>query len=381
MEEKERKIAEEEAMNKLVKEILKNGDVKTVFDVESKLKQSFGKVIQSMLEEEMNEHLGHEKYEYSKENKTNYRNGTSTKKVKSNLGELEIKIPRDRNGEFEPIIVPKHSRDISNIEQQIINLYSMGTSTREISNYIEEMYGFSVSAEMVSNITDKIIPEMEEWKTRRLEEIYPFVYIDAIHFNVKENGVIGKKAAYVAMGISKEGIKDILVLSSDGLTGIKEAIQVAFPKTEHQTCIVHLTRNTLKYVSHKDKYKFAQDLKAIYTASDEEIGKKLMYEVTEKWKEKYPTAMDRWEDNWGIISPFFKFSQKIRKMIYTTNSIESLNSCYRRLNKSRNVYPTKDSLMKVLYLSTKKVTKNWTSKVPEWGEVLRELEIIYNGRI
>ena len=353
MEEKERKIAEEEAMNKLVKEILKNGDVKTVFDVESKLKQSFGKVIQSMLEEEMNEHLGHEKYEYSKENKTNYRNGSSTKKVKSNLGELEIKIPRDRNGEFEPIIVPKHSRDISNIEQQIINLYSMGTSTREISNYIEEMYGFSVSAEMVSNITDKIIPEMEEWKTRRLEEIYPFVYIDAIHFNVKENGVIG----------------------------IKEAIQVAFPKTEHQTCIVHLTRNTLKYVSHKDKYKFAQDLKAIYTASDEEIGKKLMYEVAEKWKEKYPTAMDRWEENLGIISPFFKFSQKIRKMIYTTNSIESLNSCYRRLNKSRNVYPTKDSLMKVLYLSTKKVTKNWTSKVPEWDEVLRELEIIYNGRI
>ena len=251
------------------------------------------------------------------QNKTNYRNGTSNKKVKSNLGELEIKIPRDRNGEFEPIIVSKYSRDKLNIGQQIINLYSMGTSTREISNYIEEMYGFSVSAEMVSNITDKIIPEMEEWKTRRLEEIYPFVYIDAIHFNVKENGVIG----------------------------IKEAIQVAFPKTEHQTCIVHLTRNTLKYVSHKDKYKFAQDLKAIYTASDEEIGKKLMYEVAEKWKEKYPTAMDRWEENLGIISPFFKFSQKIRKMIYTTNSIESLNSCYRRLNKSRNVYPTKDSCM------------------------------------
>lgn len=235
----------------------------------------------------------------------------------------------------------------------------MGTSTREISNYIEEMYGFSISAEMVSNITDKIIPEMDEWKTRRLEEIYPFVYIDAIHFNVKENVVVGKKAAYVAMGISKYGIKevlgiyvgenetskfwmtvfnnlknrglkDILILSSDGLTGIKEAIQVAFPKTEHQTCIVHLTRNTLKYVSHRDKAKFAQDLKAIYTASDEELGKKLMYETAKKWKEKYPT---------------------------------------------------KDSLMKVLYLSTKRVTKNWTSRVPEWGEVLRELEIIYKERI
>lgn len=410
MEEKERNVTEEEAMNKLVKEILKNGDVKTVFDIESKLKKSFGKVIQSMLEEEITEHLGHNKYEYSKENKENYRNGSSKKKVKSNLGELEIEIPRDRKGDFEPRIVPKYSRDISNIEQQIINLYGMGTSTREISNYIEEIYGFGVSAEMVSNITDKIIPEMEEWKTRRLEEIYPFVYIDAIHFNVKENGVVGKKAAYVAMGISTNGIKevlgiyigenetskfwmtvfnnlknrglkDIIILSSDGLTGIKEAIQVAFPKTEHQTCIVHLTRNTLKYVSHRDKAQFAQDLKAIYTASDEDIGKKLMYEVAEKWKIKYPTAMDRWEENWGIISPFFKFSQKIRKMIYTTNSIESLNSCYRRLNKARNVYPSKDSLMKVLYLSTKRVTKNWTSRVPDWGEVLRELEIIYQGRI
>ena len=408
MEEKERN--EEEAMNKLVQEILKNGDVKTIFDIESKLKKSFGKVIQSMLEAEMTEHLGHDKYEYSKENKENYRNGSSKKKVKSNLGELEIEIPRDRKGEFEPKIIPKYSRDISNIEQQIINLYGMGTTTREISNYIEDMYGFSVSAEMVSNITDKIIPEMEEWKTRRLEEIYPFVYIDAIHFNVKENGVVGKKAAYVAMGISTNGIKevlgiyvgenetskfwmtvfnnlknrglkDILILSSDGLTGIKEAIQVAFPKTEHQTCIVHLTRNTLKYVSHRDKGQFAQDLKAIYTASDEEIGKKLMYETAEKWKKKYPTAMDRWEENWGIISPFFKFSQKIRKMIYTTNSIESLNSCYRRLNRARNVYPSKDSLMKVLYLSTKKVTKNWTSRVPEWGEVLKELEIIYKDRI
>ena len=410
MEEKTNNNAEEEAMNKLVKEILKNGDVKTVFDVETKLKQSFGKVIQSMLEAEMTEHLGHDKYEYSQENKNNYRNGTSKKKVKSNFGELDINIPRDRNGEFEPIIVPKHSRDISNIERQIINLYSMGNSTREISSYIEEMYGFSASAEMISNITDKIIPEMEEWKSRRLEEIYPFVYIDAIHFNVKENGVVGKKAAYVAMGISKEGIKevlgiyvgenetakfwmtvfnnlknrgikDILILSSDGLTGIKEAIATAFPKTEHQTCIVHLTRNTLKYVSHKDKAKFAQDLKTIYTASDEEIGKKLMYETSQKWKEKYPTAMDRWEDNWGIIAPFFKFSQKIRKMIYTTNTIESLNSGYRRLNRARNVYPSQEALMKVLYLSTKRITKNWTSKQPEWGETLKELEIIYKGRI
>ena len=409
MEEK-RNNTEDEAMNNLVKAVLKSGDVKTVFDVEDKLKKSFGKIIQEMLEAEMTEHLGHDKYEYTRENKDNYRNGSSKKKVKSNLGELELTIPRDRNGEFEPMIVPKNSRDISNIEQQIIKLYGMGNSTREISNFIEELYGFSVSAEMISNITDKIIPEMEEWKNRRLEEVYPFVYIDAIHFNVKENGVIGKKAAYVALGISiagikevlgiyigenetskfwmtvfnnlkNRGLKDILVLSSNGLTGIKEAIVTAFPKTEHQTCIVHLTRNTLKYVSHRDKYKFAQDLKAIYTASDEEIAKKLMYDVANTWKEKYPTAMDRWEENWGIISPFFKFSQKIRKMIYTTNTIESLNSSYRRLNRARNVYPSADALMKVLYLSTKKVTKNWNYTQPEWGETLKELEIIFEGRI
>lgn len=410
MEEKRKINTEDEAMNNLVKEVLKNGDVKTVFDVEEKLKKSFGKIIQSMLEAEMTEHLGHKKYEYSEENKENYRNGASKKTVKSNLGEIDLKIPRDRNGEFEPMIVPKNSRDISNIEQQIINLYAMGNSTREISDFVEEMYGFSVSAEMISNITDKIIPEMEEWKNRRLDEVYPFVFIDAIHFNVKQNGAVGKKAAYVAMGINKGGIKevlgiyigetesakfwmtvfnnlknrglkDILILSSDGLSGIKEAISIAFPETEHQTCIVHLTRNTLKYVSHKDKYKFAQDLKTIYTASDEELGKKLMYEIANNWKEKYPTAMDKWEENWGIICPFFKFSQKIRKMIYTTNTIESLNSCYRRLNRARNVYPSQESLMKVLYLSTKKVTKNWTSTQPGWGETLRELEIIFEDRI
>lgn len=410
MDEKEKKQAEEERINRLVEEILKNGDVKTVFDVEEKLKQSFGKVIQGMLEAEMSEQLGHNKYEHTQEHKENYRNGSSKKTVKSKFGEIELDIPRDRNAEFEPVVVPKNKRDISHIEEQIIKLYSMGNSTRQISEFINEVYGFSVSAEMISNITDKIIPEMEEWKNKRLESVYPFVYIDAIHFNVKNNGVIGKQAAYVAMGISllgkkevlgiyigenetskfwmsvfnnlkNRGIKDILVISSDGLTGLAETIKVAFPKTEHQTCIVHLTRNTLKYVSYKDRSKFAQDLKAIYTASSEDIAQKLMYEVKENWSEKYPKSMDRWEENWSVIAPFFKFSQKIRKMIYTTNTIESLNSSYRRLNKTRNVYPSSDSLMKVLYLSTKQVTKNWTSTVPEWGETLKELEIMYKGRI
>ena len=404
------KNEEDELLERIAKEMIKIGDVKSAFDVEEKLRKSFGKIIKTMLEAEMDEHLGNNKYKHEENKEDNYRNGYSRKKVKSNMGEVEIKIPRDRKSEFEPVVIPKHSRDISRLETQIIELYGMGNTTRQISEFVENLYGFGVSAEMVSNITDKIIPEMEEWKSRRLEEVYPFVYIDAIHFNVKTNGVIGKSAAYVVLGISRNGIKevlgiyigesesskfwlsvlndiknrgvkDILVLSSDGLTGIQESIKVAYPKTEHQTCMVHFVRNTLKYVNHKDKTQIAQDLKAIYTASSEEIGKKIMIEVQEKWKGKYPMVMNRWEENWSVICPFYKFSQRIRKMIYTTNSIESLNSGYRRLNKGRNIYPSIQALNKVLYLSTKRITKNWTSKVPEWGECLRELEIMYEGRI
>lgn len=407
---KKERNEEDELLERIAKEMMKSGDVKTAFDVEEKLRKSFGKVIKSMLEAEMDEHLGNEKYKHEEAKQDNYRNGYSKKKVKSNMGEIDLEIPRDRKSEFEPVVVPKHSRDISRLETQIIELYGMGNTTRQISDFVENLYGFGVSAEMVSNITDKIIPEMEEWKSRRLEEVYPFVFIDAIHFNVKTNGVIGKSAAYVVLGVSRSGIKevlgiyigesesskfwlsvlndiknrgvkDILILSSDGLTGIQESIKVAYPKAEHQTCMVHFVRNTLKYVNYKDRGEFAQDLKAIYTASSEEIGKKIMYDVQNKWKEKYPMVMNRWEENWGVICPFYKFSQRIRKMIYTTNSIESLNSGYRRLNKGRNVYPSIQALNKVLYLATRRITKNWTSKVPEWGECLRELEIMYEGRI
>ena len=401
---------EDELLERIAKEMMKSGDVKTAFDVEEKLRKSFVKVIKSMLEAEMDQHLGNDKYKHEENKQENYRNGYSKKKVKSNLGEIELEVPRDRKSEFEPVVVPKHSTDISRLETQIIELYGMGNTTRQISDFVENLYGFGGSAEMVSNITDKIIPDMEEWKSRRLDEVYPFVFIDAIHFNVKTNGVVGKSAAYVVLGVNRTGIKevlgiyigesesskfwlsvlndiknrgvkDILILSSDGLTGIQESIKVAYPKAEHQTCMVHFVRNTLKYVNYKDRAQFAQDLKTIYTASSEEIGKKIMYDVQNRWKERYPMAMNRWEENWSVICPFYKFSQRIRKMIYTTNSIESLNSGYRRLNKARNVYPSIQSLNKVLYLATRRITKNWTSKVPEWGECLKELEIMYDGRI
>lgn len=197
---------EDELLERIAKEMIKNGDIKSAFDVEDKLRKSFEKIIKSMLEAEMDEHLGNNKYKHEDNKQDNYRNGYSKKKVKSNIGEVELEIPRDRKSEFEPVVVPKHSRDISKLETQIIELYGMGNTTRQISEFVENLYGFGVSAEMVSNITDKIIPEMEEWKLRRLEEVYPFAYIDAIHFNVKTNGVIGKNAVYVALGINKNGI-------------------------------------------------------------------------------------------------------------------------------------------------------------------------------
>jgi transposase-like protein len=251
---------------------------------------------------------------------------------------------------------------------------------------IEELYGFEISEGMVSDITDKLLPKIEEWQTRPLSSVYPIVFIDAIHFSVRNDGIISKLAAYVVLGINEDGIKealsievgenesskywlgvlnslknrgvqDILILCSDWLTGLKEAIQAAYPNTEHQRCIVHMVRNTLKYVANKDMKAFAKDLKIIYTAADEKTALKRLEEVTKKWEPVYPHAMNRWKDNWDVISPIFKFSMEVRKAFYTTNAIESLNFCYRRLNKQRSVFPSPQALMKELYLATFEVTK------------------------
>ena len=283
-------------------------------------------------------------------------------------------------------------------------------TTRQISEIIEDIYGFEVSEGMVSDITDRLLPEIEEWQHRPLCEVYPILFIDAIHFSVRDNNVIRKLAAYVILGINQDGkkevltiqigenesskywltvlnelknrgVKDILILCADGLSGIKEAINVAFPKTEYQRCIVHQVRNTLKYVPEKDRKAFATDLKSIYQAPTEEQGLANMEAVTEKWQEKYPNAMKSWSVNWDAISPIFKFSADVRKVIYTTNAIESLNSTYRRLNAQRSVFPSPTALMKALYLATFEASKKWTSTLRNWGRVYGELCIMYEGRL
>ena len=391
-----------------IREIIKSQNFKSANDIHSFLKDIMKDFIQESLEIELDSQLGYEKNDKNLIS-DNSRNGYSKKKVKSSLGEIELDIPRDRNAEFEPHIVPKYSRDISNLEEKIISMYGLGMVTRDISKHINEIYGIDVSAETISKITDKLIPSIEKWKTRTLEDIYYFVFLDAIHFSVREDKSTVKKAAYVVLGVDQEGkkdilgiyigtnesskfwlmvlndlksrgVKDILILCADGLSGMKKAVTVAFPKTEYQRCIVHQVRNTLKYVSDKDKKAFANDLKTIYQASSEKVAVENLEKVTEIWEKVYPNSMKSWKKNWDIISPIFKFSQEVRKVIYTTNAIESLNSVYRRLNNQRSVFPSDTALLKALYLSTFEATKKWTTTLRNWGKVYGELQIMYEDR-
>lgn len=394
----------------IIGKLIEMYDVKTMADIQGALKDLLGGTIQGMLEAELDETLGYEKHEKTVEAKTNYRNGHKQKTLKSTMGEVEIDIPQDRKSEFEPKIVPKYKSDISEIEQKIINMYARGQTTREISEEIEDIYGFGASAELVSRVTDKVVPMIEEWQNRRLSEVYPIVFIDAIIFNVRKDKVVQKVAVYVVLGVDangmkdvlaieigetenakfwltvlnslkNRGVKDILVLCADGLTGIKEAIEAAFPVTEYQRCIVHMVRNTLQHVSEKNRKAFANDLKTIYHAPDEASGYARMLEVKEKWDSVYPNAMKRWVDNWDVICPIFKYSPAVRKALYTTNAIESLNSQYRRINAARPVFPSDDALKKALYLATRNITKKWTVKIRDWGQIYGELSIIFEGRL
>ncbi len=357
---------------------------------------------------EMDDHLGYEKSERS--DSDDYRNGYKSKRINSSFGNMCIQVPQDRKSTFEPQIVKKRQKDISEIDQKIISLYAKGMTTRQISDIIYDIYGFETSESFISDITDKILPQIEDWQNRPLDEVYPIVYIDAIHYSVRDEGVICKLAAYVILGINaggkkevlsinvgdnesskywlsvlnelkNRGVKDILVICADGLTGIKDAISTAFPKTEYQRCIVHQVRNTLKYVPDKDRKAFATDLKTIYHAVNEEKAIEALEKVTAKWTPKYPNSMKRWKDNWYAISPIFKFSMTVRKVIYTTNAIESLNATYRKLNRQRSVFPSDKALLKVLYLSTFEATKKWTSTIRNWGQVYGELSIMYEGRL
>jgi transposase-like protein len=395
----------------IISQLLQEYDIETAEDIQDALKDLLGGTIKEMMEAEMDEHLGYGKSQrVDRSEHTDYRNGTKQKQVNTSYGSMTIDVPQDRDSTYEPQIVKKRQKDISSIDQKIISMYAKGMTTRQISDTLMDIYGFEASESFISDVTDKLLPQIEEWQNRPLDEIYPVVYIDAIHYSVRDNNVIRKLAAYVILGINLEGRKevltievgqtesakywlsvlntlknrgvhDIMIICADGLTGIKDAISTAFPQTEYQRCIVHQVRNTLKFVADKDRKPFSADLKKIYHAPDEIKAAEIRDEVEEKWREKYPTAMRSWRTNWDAITPIFKFSADVRTVIYTTNAIESLNSTYRKLNRQRSVFPSDQSLLKALYLSTFEATKKWSMPIRNWGQVYGEMAIMYEGRM
>ena len=395
--------------NEVVKYILENYDIKNADDIANALKDMFKDTIQTMMNAEFDSSIGYEKND-NKVEKSNYRNGYSTKNVKSKFGEFDLTVPRDRKAEFEHQIVPKNKRDISGIEEKVINLYGKGLSTREISDSIEDIYGVQLSATMISNITDAVLEDIEQWQKRPLKEVYPIVFIDAVHFNVKEENAIVKKAAYVILGVNTDGfkevlgiwigenesakywlgtlndlknrgVKDILIICSDGLKGINEAIKAVYPNTMQQRCIVHLIRNSVKFVSYKHLKEFCNDLRTIYKSSTEKEARENLEKVKEKWDSTYPTSLKVWEDNWEAIGTLFNYSKDLRKIMYTTNAIESLNRCYRKYTKTKGVFTSDSSLMKCLFLATQNIEKKWTTRYVNWDMIYNELNILYPNRL
>lgn len=397
-----------EGKRNIIHQLLEEYDIQSAEDIQDALKGLLGGTIKGMMEAEMDDHLGYEKSERS--DSQDYRNGYKRKRVNSRYGSMEIEVPQGRKSAFEPQVVKKRQKDISDIDQKIISMYAKGMTTRQISETIEDIYGFETSEGFISDVTDKALPQIEGWQNRPLDEVYPILYIDAIHYSVRGNGVIRKLAAYVILGINAEskkgvlaisigenesakywlsvlnglknrGVKGILTICADGLTGIKEAIAAAFPKTEYQRCIVHQVRNTLKYVPDKDRKAFATDLKAIYQAADGKKALEALDRVAEKWIPKYPNSMKRWKDNWDPVSPIFKFPATVRKAIYTTNAIEPLNSTYRKLNRHRSVFPSDTALLKALYLAAFEATKKWAATIRNWAQAYGGLSIMYEGRL
>lgn len=393
------------------REWLRENNLKDGKSIENAFISEISDVLQEALEEEMNTTLGYSKYDWKNKQTDNSRNGHTKKTVRSKLGEFELKIPRDTNGDFEPIIVKRHERTIStSLEDTIIALFAQGTTTRDISAHMEKVYGLDVSAEMVTRITDKILPIAREWQNRQLNEVYPIVYLDGIMFNVYKDGHIVKKTGYVVFAITLEGkkdvlgiwigeaesskfwmsvlsdlknrgVKDILIASVDGLTGFKEAIQATFPRTEVQKCIVHQVRTSTKYVNYKDRKAFCQDMKEIYTAPNEEAGLDALDRFEEKWGGKYSYAIKSWRSNWEILSTFFKYPPEIRRLIYTTNPIENFNRKIRKVTKNKGSFPTDESLFKILYLIVVSASEKWILPLPNWGLILNQLHVYFSERL
>jgi len=388
------------------KKRLKSGNPVTIEELENELKVLIKEMIETATQEELTSHLGYEKNK--KSDIDNYRNGYNKKNLKSKYGEIEVNIPRDRNSTFEPKLVKKRQRLLDGTEDLILSLYAKGMSVKDIQHHLDDLYGYELSTETISNITDRILEKATEWQNRPLEPIYPIIFMDATVLKIKVDRVIKNTACYIMLGINLEGkkdilgiwiaeesetskywlsilneiknrgVEDVLIFSIDGLNGFNEAIKAVYPKAEIQRCVVHQIRNSLKFVSYKDKKNIAKDLKSIYQADTEELALQNLEYFSKKWSGKYPHIYDSWKRNWDELSTFFKYPKAVRKLIYTTNPIESLNSIIKRKTKQKGSFPSKEAAFKVLFTSTQEVMEKWkSSRIRNWSEIYPQLVIYF----
>lgn len=389
---------------------------KTIYDVIGKnslVQRLIKDVLENILEVEMGEHLGRDKYDRQTDidqDDRNYRNGYSKKTLRSSFGDVDLDVPRDRKAEFEPQIIKKYETVCNELDKKIISLYAKGMSTRDIQAEVEDLYGITLSPSMISKITDKVIATATEWQNRMLDEIYPIVYLDAMYFKVRSNGKIVNKAVYICLGYTLEGYKDILgiwvdeaegakfwlsicndlknrgvkkilIACMDGLKGLPQVIKTVFPTVDIQTCIVHQIRNSIKYIASKDKKAFMKDLKEVYKAPTEDLALAQLDNLKEKWGSNYGMVIDSWYNNWNNLDTFFKFSPQIRKLIYTTNVLEGFNRQVRKFTKVRTIFPTDESLNKCVYLATMEIMGKWTQPIYNWGTTLAELSLYFKEQL
>ena len=397
--------------NELIDNLLKNyKKPEDLIGENGLLKQLTKQLLERAMAAEMTEHVGYEKHDTAGHNSGNSRNGKSAKTIKGTFGELALETPRDRNGTFEPQIIEKHQTRFTGFDKNILSLYSRGLSTREIQQHLEEIYGVEVTAGLISSVTDEVLDEVKTWQNRQLEAVYPIMYLDAIQFKVRDNGHVKNKAIYLAIGVTIEGYKevlglwiaqtegakfwlqvvtelknrgvtDIFIACVDGLKGFPEAIESVFPQTEVQLCIVHLVRHSLNYVGWKQRKEVARDLKLIYTAATDVEAEQRLADFSLKWDAKFPMIAKSWRSNWPRVIPFFAHPPEIRKVIYTTNAIESLNMSLRKVTKARGSFPNDEAVSKLLYLALRNIAKKWTMPLHAWKDALNRFAIIYESRL
>jgi len=394
----------------VVREFLEENDIKDLAQLNTFIKKMTGTIIEEMLEAERDAHLGYSRYDTSNKETDNSRNGYSKKTIHSIHGDMELDIPRDRQGEFEPELIKKYDKDISQIEDRILSMYARGMTVRDIQSHLEEICGASISAQTISNITDRILPMIEEWRNRPLKEVYSISYIDGQRYKVRSDGKVKDKTVYGVMGIDLEGnkdmlglwisetensrywlqvltelknrgVKDILIVTSDDLPGIEDAIKAVYPEAEYQGCVVHVIRNSLKYVSYKDKKAYSKFMKSVYQAPTEDAALMALEELKEQWGDKYPLAVGVWERNWDRIRTMFRFTAEVRRLIYTTNPIESFHRQLRKVTRNRSLFPTDTAVLKLLYLATQNITRKWTMKLKHWDRILAQLSIHFGERV